>query len=116
MSDIPCKICPVPADCRSADNCALDAADKIVEAKCVRHPDRPVTPFDVGDKFCIECFTKAWNAGARWADAHWADAPKPSYEMTPHGQIYEPESVRNNATAVYTRRRDEHNLDRSSKE
>ena len=117
MSITPCKICPVPADCQRADNCAWDAADKIVTAaKCRRHPDRPVTPFDMGDKFCIECFTKAWNAGAHWADEHWADDPKPAYEMTTSGQIYQPESTRNNATAIYTRRRDENNLDRSSKE
>jgi len=42
---------------------------------CVRHPDRPVSPLDLGDRFCAECFYSAWNAGARWADAHWADQP-----------------------------------------
>ena len=36
MKSIPCKVCPVPADCERADNCAWDAADKIIKAEKVR--------------------------------------------------------------------------------
>jgi hypothetical protein len=47
---------------------------------CIRHPDREVTPFDVGDQYCRECFMKAWSAGAAWADAHWDDRPAAPYK------------------------------------
>jgi len=47
--------------------------------RCVRHPDRPVSALDLGDRLCTECFFRAWNAGARWAGAHWADTPVTPY-------------------------------------
>lgn len=34
-----------------------------------------MSALDIGDAFCEECFINAWNAGARFADAHWADQP-----------------------------------------
>jgi hypothetical protein len=37
--------------------------------KCVRHPEREVTPFDVGDQYCRECFMRAWNG------THYIAAP-----------------------------------------
>ena len=55
---------------------------------CRRHPDRPVSPLDMGDGFCTECFIRAWNQGAAWADAHWADEPSTRYqdEESPDGR------------------------------
>lgn len=32
-----------------------------------------------GDRLCSVCYLQAWNAGARQADAHWADDPTPRY-------------------------------------
>ena len=55
---------------------------------CRRHPGVEVTPYDMGDNFCLECFMRAWNAGARYADAHWADNPQQPYadEQSPDGR------------------------------
>ena len=42
------------------------------EVVCKNHPERDVVaPF--ADRFCQECHDKAWNAGARQADAEWSD-------------------------------------------
>lgn len=56
--------------------------------KCKNHPERDVTPFDVGDNFCRECFMKAENAGARQADATWHQPPtiRPQDERAPDGR------------------------------
>ncbi len=44
-------------------------------ASCKNHPNRMnVAPFP--DRLCDECFAAAKNAGARQADAHWADDPQ----------------------------------------
>ena len=73
-----------------------------MNARC--HPDRPEHSENYGDDhFCTECFFKAWNAGAAWSDAHWADDPKPAWEMTPWGLPYQPESKDYNANAIFTR-------------
>ena len=55
---------------------------------CRCHGDRPIYEEDMGDQFCKESFFKAWNAGAAWADAHWADMPRydESQDTDPYGR------------------------------
>lgn len=43
---------------------------------CKNHPEREIDERGRADRFCSECYIKAWNAGARVADATWADDPK----------------------------------------
>lgn len=51
---------------------------------------------------CDEC----WNAGARWADAHWADDPQPTWEMSPSGELYETANRYHNPNAIYARKKE----------
>lgn len=59
---------------------------------------------DMGDKFCIECFNRAWNTGAAWADAHWADVQAERYQdaRCPDGR-----SIALDHQGHYTRAKDE---------
>ena len=43
---------------------------------CKNHPERLIDPMGRPDWLCRECYINAWNAGARQADAHWADNPQ----------------------------------------
>ena len=66
-----------------------DKAENLVKpTDCVRHPGVPVDARD--DYYCTDCYIKAWNQGADWADKHWADDPEPAIEYTPYGEIISP--------------------------
>ena len=76
---------------------------------CRCHGDRPVYKEDMGDQFCEESFFKAWNAGAAWADKHWADAPDPRSQMFGGYTVVSPD----HPVLLEQRMRDQHTIDRS---
>ena len=55
---------------------------------CRNHPERVIDERGRWDCFCTECYINAWNAGARQADATWADRPRTRYqdERAPDGR------------------------------
>ena len=70
---------------------------------CSNNDGEPVSALDMGDGFCTRCFIRAWNQGAAWADAHWADTPKPTIEMSPMGELYATDDRYMNPNAIYAR-------------
>jgi hypothetical protein len=76
---------------------------------CRNHGDRPVYEEDMGDQFCGECFFKAWNAGAAWADANWSNNPAPQVEWYGGYTVLSPD----HPVLLEQRMRDQHTIDRS---
>lgn len=46
---------------------------------CRKHPERLIDDRARPERMCAECYIAAWNAGARYADKHWADDPPSRY-------------------------------------
>ena len=51
---------------------------------------------------CEDCERK-WNAGAAYADAHWAEYSGDFWEYSPSGEMYMSDRVSLNANAIYAR-------------
>ena len=62
------------------------AEGRVKPTDCVRHPGVPVA--EPNDYYCAACVQRQWNAGAAYADAHWADTPQTRYqdERSPDGR------------------------------
>lgn len=77
---------------------------------CVRHPGVPVA--EPNDYWCAECVRRQEQAGAAWADKHWADNPQPALEQFA-GTFGRTENAHDNPNAVYRRMQAQHTIDRS---